>query len=100
MRSATELQQPMSTLPRRITFARALRVAGYNRPLYAAAGVGIAVGIVLICLPGVPAPIRWLGGAGVVIAGWLACASFWAFHSMFDRSELLDGQWLAEELPQ
>jgi SAM-dependent methyltransferase len=90
----------MPASPRRITFARALRVAGYNRPLYVGAGVGIVVGVIVLWLPGIPPPVRWLGGAGAVIAGWLACASFWAFHSMFDRSELLNGQWLAQELPQ
>ena len=99
-RSATPVGRTMATTPRRITFARALRVAGYNWPLYAAAGVGIVIGVVVLCLPGVPPPVRWLGGTGAAVAGWFACASFWAFHSMFDRSELLDGQWLTEELPQ
>lgn len=90
----------MSATARRITFARALRIAGYNWPLYAAAGVGIVIGVALACLPDLPSPVRWLGGAGAVIAGWFAGASFWAFHAMFDRSELLGGQWLTEELPQ
>src|SRR4051812_22219310 len=73
----------MSGSPRRITFTRALRVAGYNRPLYVVAAVGAIVGVVLLCLPGVPWPIRWLGGVGAVVAGWLACSSFFAFHWMF-----------------
>src|SRR3954466_3397811 len=90
----------MSATGRRITFARALRIAGYNWPLYAAAGGGIVIGVALACLPDVPPPVRWLGGSGAAIAGWFACASFWAFHSMFDRSELLGGQWLTEDLPQ
>jgi SAM-dependent methyltransferase len=90
----------MSASPRRITFARAVRIAGYNWPLYAAAGVGIVAGVVLACLPDVPPPVRWIGGGGAAVAGWFACASFWAFHSMFDRSELLGGLWLKEELPQ
>lgn len=90
----------MSTSLRRITFARALRIAGYNWPLYAAAGVGIVIGVVLACLPDVPPLVRWLGGAGAAVAGWFAGASFWAFHAMFDRSELLGGQWLKEELSQ
>src|SRR5947207_3595667 len=89
----------MSATPRPISFARAARIAGYSWPLYVAAGVAVVGGAVLACLPGVPLPLRWLGGAGAVIAGWFACASFWAFHAMFDRSELLRGQWLKEELP-
>jgi hypothetical protein len=88
----------MSAPPRRITFARAARIAGYNWPLYAGAAIGIVGGVVLTCLPDVPPPIRWLGGAGALVAGWFACASFCAFHWMFDRSELLRGQWLNEEL--
>jgi SAM-dependent methyltransferase len=90
----------MSPSARRIRFDRAVRIAGYNWPLYAAAGVGIVGGVVLACLSEVPLPVRWLGGAGAAIAGWFACASFYAFHSMFDRSELLGGEWLKEELPQ
>jgi SAM-dependent methyltransferase len=90
----------MSTSPGHIRFARALRIAGYNWPLYAGAAAGIIAGVVLACLPAVPVPIRWVGGAGAVFAAWFAAASFGAFHLMFDRSELLHGQWLAEELPQ
>lgn len=90
----------MSTSPRRIRFTRARRIASYSWPLYAAAGVGIVGGLVLVGLPDVPPLIRWLGGAAALVAGWFACASFWAFHSMFDRSELLGGQWLTKELPR
>jgi SAM-dependent methyltransferase len=90
----------MSTPPRRITFTRALRVAGYNWPLYTAAGTVVIIGLVVLCLPGVPPTVRWLCAAAVAIAAWFGCASFLAFHWMFDRSELLDGQWLAQELPQ
>ncbi len=90
----------MSAMARRTTFAWAVRIAGYNWPLYAAAGGGLALGIVLACLPGIPQPLRWVGVSGAGIAAWYACASFWAFHSMFDRSDLLGGQWLAQEVPQ
>lgn len=82
------------------TFTRALRIAGYNWPLYAGAAVGITAGVILACLPQVAPPFRWLGGIGAAAAGWLALASFSAFHWMFDRSELLHGEWLKEELPQ
>jgi len=34
------------------------------------------------------------------VALWFAFASFWAFHWMFDRSELLGGKWLKEEFTQ
>lgn len=85
---------------RRITYARALRIAGYNWPLYAAAAVGILVGLVFAFLPGFSPIMRWLGGAGAVVAAWFACASFGAFHWMFDRSELLGGKWLKEVLPE
>lgn len=90
----------MHSPPRRITFARALRIAGYNWPLYAGAAVAIAVGVLLACLPQAPAALRWVGAAGALVAVWGAVASFWAFHAMFDRSELLDGRWLADEVPQ
>src|SRR3954464_7537914 len=90
----------MSASHRRITYARALRIAGYNWPLYAAAAVGILVGLMLELLPGVPPVVRWLGAGGAVVAAWFACASFGAFHWMFDRSELLGGTWLKEVLPE
>ena len=90
----------MSATARHSTFARALRIAGYNWPLYAAAGGGVVLGVLLACLPELPRPVRWLGGAAAAIAGWFAGASFWAFHAMFDRSGLLGGRWLTEELPQ
>jgi SAM-dependent methyltransferase len=90
----------MTASPRPVTFTRALRIAGYNWPLYAAAAAGIVGGVVLASLAEVPLPLRWLGGAGAAVAGWFACASFWAFHAMFDRSELLGGEWLKQEVPQ
>jgi SAM-dependent methyltransferase len=90
----------MTAPPRRVTFERALRIAGYNWPLYAGASVAVAIGMVLACLPVVPGVVRVLGGIGAGVAVWYACASFWAFHWMFDRSELLGGRWLIEELPQ
>src|SRR5262245_40093798 len=83
-----------------IRFTRALRIAGYNWPGYAAAAVAVIVGLVLALWPGMPFFVRILGVAGAAVGGWFAGSSFWAFHSMFDRSELLDGHWLAEEIPQ
>src|SRR5205085_9943490 len=82
------------------TFVRALRIAGYNRARYLGAAAAILVGVVLACLPEVPLLLRWLGGIGAGVAAWFALASFWAFHWMFDRSELLGGQWLRELLPR
>jgi SAM-dependent methyltransferase len=84
----------------RITFVRARRIAGYNWPLYAIAAAGIGIGAVVACLPFVPWPVRWVGGGAAVVAAWYACASFGAFHWMFDRSELLSGMWLREEVTQ
>jgi SAM-dependent methyltransferase len=92
--------QRMSRPVPSVTFTRALRIAGYNWPLYVGAAAGVAAGVAVAWLPGLPLPVRWLGGAGAVVAGWFAAASFWAFHAMFDRSELLGGQWLAEEISQ
>jgi SAM-dependent methyltransferase len=79
-------------------FTRARRIAGYNWPLYAGAAVGILVGVVVAGLPFMPWPIRFLGGIGAAVAAWYACASFTAFHWMFDSSELLSGTWLREEV--
>jgi hypothetical protein len=84
----------MPALAKRNTFDRALRIAGYNWPLYAGAAIAIVVGVTLLCAPGVPRSLRWVGGLGAAIAGWYAVASFSAFHWMFDRSQLLDGMWL------
>lgn len=89
----------MTESPQSITFTRALRIAGYNWPLYAGAAVAVAAGVVVAGFPGLPTPVRWLGGLGAAVAGWFACGSFWAFHAMFDRSNLLRGEWLKEEIP-
>jgi hypothetical protein len=88
----------MMSASKRITFTRALRIAGYNWPLYAGAAAGIVIGVGVACWPEAPVFLRWLGGMGAAVAAWFACASFWAFHSMFDRSELLGGEWIKEEL--
>src|SRR5437773_7009629 len=82
-----------------ITFTHALRIAGYSWPLYAAAGLGIVVAVVILFLPASPLFLRWIAALGVVIALWFTFASFYAFHWMFDRSELLLGEWLKEEIP-
>jgi SAM-dependent methyltransferase len=81
-------------------FARALRIAGYNWPLYVAAGLGVVVCGTLALIPGVPTPVRWAGAIGAGVAAWYAAASFLAFHWMFDRSQLLCGQWLKQELAE
>lgn len=85
---------------RRITFTRALRIAGYNWPLYAAAACVILAGVTVAALSIMPPWVRWFGGAGAAVAAWYSGASFGAFHWMFDRSELLRGDWLKEEIPQ
>jgi hypothetical protein len=90
----------MPTSNQSITITQALRIAGYSWPLYTAAGLGIVVAVVILFLPGSPLFLRWLAGLGAVVALWFTFASFWAFHSMFDRSELLGGEWLKEEVPR
>jgi SAM-dependent methyltransferase len=90
----------MSTSNQPITFTHAMRIAGYSWPLYAAAGLSVVVAVIILLLPASPLFLRWIAGLGSIIALWFAFASFWAFHWMFDRSELLGGQWLREEFPQ
>jgi SAM-dependent methyltransferase len=90
----------MPALKQRITFTHAWRIAGYSWPLYVAASLGILIGLVVLFLPASPPALRWIAATGIVIAVWYACASFWAFHWMFDRSELLAGRWLNEEVPR
>jgi SAM-dependent methyltransferase len=80
-----------------VTFTHARRIAGYNWPLYAAAACGILAGAVVASYPGTPPALRWAAALGIAVAAWFAAASFWAFHWMFDRSELLRGQWVGEE---
>src|SRR5207249_1080705 len=64
----------------------------------AAAGLGIVVAVVILFLPASPLFLRWLAACGVVVALWFTFVSFYAFHWMFDRSELLRGEWLKEEV--
>lgn len=80
-------------------FTRALRIAGYNWPLYVAAGLAIVVGVALAFIPGIPVFVRWAGAIGAGVAAWYAAASFLAFHWMFDRSQLLSGHWLKQDFP-
>lgn len=87
----------MEATRRPVTFTHARRIAGYNWPLYAAAGCGILVGGVVAAYPGTPPALRWMAALGIAVAAWFAGASFWAFHWMFDRSELLRGSWVGVE---
>jgi len=82
-----------------MSFAHAKRIAGYNRPLYAAAAAGILLGLLVTSWRGSPAALRWAAFVGVILAAWFAFASFSAFHWMFDRSPLLSGRWLANTVP-
>lgn len=87
----------MESARQAVTFAHARRIAGYNWPLYAAAGCGVFLGLVVSSCRGTPRALRWIAALGIAVAAWFACASFWAFHWMFDRSELLRGQWVGAE---
>lgn len=77
-------------------FTRAKRIAGYSRNLYVAAAVAVSAAVVVASLPNAPAAVRWVAWSSGLAIAWFACASFAAFHWMFDRSELLDGRWLTE----
>lgn len=88
----------MSPFSTKISFTRALRVAGYNWPLYAAAATGMVLGLILVFLPNLPPLVRWLAGIEAAVALWYSVASFGAFHLMFDRSDLLTGRWLPTEI--
>lgn len=78
-------------------FRRALELATFNWPLYLLAGLGLLGGIGLASVASLPPAARWIGGGVAVLSAWYACASFLAFHWMFDRSRLLDWRWLREE---
>lgn len=87
----------METRARPGAFTGALAIAGYNWPFFAAAGLVVLVGLVLACLPALPPFLRWTAAAAAALAGWLACASFLAAHWVFDRSDLTQWRWLADE---
>lgn len=80
------------------SFARAMKIAGYNRPLYLAAAFIILVGVTILAMSGLPFAVRCMAAVGVIIASWFSVASFLAFHVMFDRSELLGGEWLTKHI--
>lgn len=84
----------------RVTFAGARRLARYNWPLYAFAGLMVFGGILVASLSMVPLSVRCLAAVGAAGAVWFASASFLAFHWMFDRSELTRWQWLIRVLGQ
>jgi SAM-dependent methyltransferase len=52
------------------------------------------VGALVATSSRVPQPLRVAAVAGMVLALWFACASFLAFHWIFDRSELTRWEWL------
>lgn len=90
----------MTTDRSHASFARALRIAAYNRPLYVAAAIVFVLGGLTAYCPGLPVGVRWTAGLAALVAAWYAAASFWAFHAMFDRSELLGGRWLVDVVPK
>ncbi len=78
-------------------FTHALKLAGFNAPLYAVAALGMAGGSAVAAL----APMNEVRIAGALLAlgaGWFGAVSFLAFHAMFDRSGFLDWTWLQQEL--
>lgn len=83
-----------------ITFTHAKKIAGYNWRLYAVTAFAVLIAAAILVSTGSPFWLRCFASLGIVVALWYTVASVWAFHLMFDRSELLDGQWLHAELPQ
>ena len=80
---------------RPVTLTHALTLARYNLPLYIFAAIGIVLGLTAACVSGLPFAVRMAGIIITVIAAWYAFASFFAFYLMFDRSNLLSGEWLS-----
>lgn len=83
-----------------MSFARARKLARYNRPLYIAIAVVVVAGLAAAGARGMPTAVRLVSAASALGAAWFGAASFLAFHWMFDRSELLRWTWLTEELGQ
>ena len=83
----------------KLSFTRALALARYNWPLYGVAVISAFVGVFLL-LNSISLPVRVLGGLGALTAAWFAAASFLAFHTMFDCSSFLSGNWLPSLLPR
>lgn len=82
---------------RTVAFERALRLAGYNRPLYAFGGA-VALAAVAVGMTATSPLLRALAFVTALGASWFLAASFLAFHWMFDRSELTRWGWLADEV--
>jgi SAM-dependent methyltransferase len=81
-----------------MTFARARKLARYNRPLYATIALVITAGVLAAAASPLPTAVRVIAAAFALGGAWFGAASFLAFHWMFDRSELLRWEWLVEEL--
>lgn len=84
---------------RPVTFAHALMLARYNLPLYIFAAIGVVLGLTVACFGGLSFVVRMAGAVVGIVALWYAFASFFAFHLMFDRSNLLSGEWLYTLIP-
>ena len=76
-----------------MSFAQARRVASLSWPLYVTAAGALIVATAVSLLTTSQA-IRWSCALVALGTVWLAGASFWAFHVMFDKSGLLSGAWL------
>ena len=76
-----------------MSFAQARRVAAFSWPLYVAAFcLAVLVGGMLPLIGN--SVLRGAAALIGLVVLWWAGASFWAFHVMFDKSNLLSGSWL------
>lgn len=81
-------------------FDRAFSLARYNWPLYVVCFFGAVIGFLLWVTPIAPAPVKYVGLVGAIVATWYAVASFLAFQVMFDRPDFLSGEWLSSCVTQ
>lgn len=84
---------------RPVTFTHAFMLARYNLPLYIFAAIAIVLGLIAACFGDLPLTVRMAGVIAAIVGVWYALASFFAFHLMFDCSNLLSGEWLVPLLP-
>jgi len=81
-----------------VSFAQARKVAALSWPLYAF-GAGVIVVSVFVLSLRVPVVAKLFATLAIIVMLRLSFASFFAFHAMFDHSDLLSGSWLHAVVP-